>query len=136
MLKIINYKEKDHYGVIASWWEAAEEQPPTREMMPEESTFILEAKGKPWIAVTVYLTNSTEVAWVDNLIANPKMPGEGARKAAIAWLQKFLEEWALEKGYRKLFCMAAKPALAERYRELGYTSTLKNVETFVKTLGE
>ena len=104
--------------------------------MPEESTFVLEAKGKPWIAVTVYLTNSPEVAWVDNLAANPKLPKGAARKAAVAWLQKFLEKWALNLGYRKLFCMAAKPALAKKYRDLGYTSTLKNVETFIKLLGE
>ncbi len=136
MLEIINYREADHYGKVRSWWIQAGEIHPSRAQMPEESTFIVEAKGKPWICVTIYLTNSADIAWVDNLIADPEMPGGEARKAAITWLQKFLETWAFKKGYSKLLCMADKPALAQRYRDLGYRSTLKNVETFVKDLKE
>lgn len=136
LLSIVQYRESDHYGVIASWWKAAGEMTPARAAMPESSTFILAENGEPWVCVTVFLTNSSEIAWVDNLIANPELPSGAARKEAVEQLQRFLEAWALKLGYRKLFCMAANPALAERYRNLGYISTLKNVETFIKTLGE
>lgn len=132
-MKIRPYKKED-YAEISAWWKAAKEPGPSRDMMPEESSFILEVQGTPWIAVTVYLTNSPELAWVDNLIASPKMPGGEARAAAIFWLQAFLERWTKEQGYKKLFCMTEKEVLVKRYQDLGYEPTLKGVTTLIKIL--
>ena len=120
--------------MIREWWIAAGSPAPTMDMMPENSSFVLEVDGKPLLAVTVYMTNSKQIAWVDNLISSP-LPFKGNRRDYVEEMQKFLEIWAKTEGYKSLFCFSEKEVLVKRYMELGYMPTLKNVTTLVKEIG-
>lgn len=131
-LKVVAYCAIHDYDMIKSWWDAVGEVAPLPDMLPEDTTFIVERKNEPWLCVTVFTTNSG-TAWIENLIANPGMK-KTERKMAIGLLQEFLEGWCREKGFKRMLCMSHKEKLSERYQELGYRKTLSSVETFIKIL--
>lgn len=128
-MKIRHYQKEEYYNVL-SWWEQHEECAPTKDMLPEESTFILEENGIPWVCITLYLTNSKEFAWIDNLVANPAI--KKSSKEAVNTIVEHVEKFAKNKGYKKLFCMAIEDKLGKRYQELGYNMTCNSVKTFLK----
>lgn len=119
--------------MIQEWWKAHGEVPPIAEMLPCESTFIVEDAGIPALCVTVIMTNTT-VAWVDNLVASPAFNPSAERKLAVAFLNESIEGFCRVRGYTKLFCMAHKEGLVLRYNELGYKKTCENIRTFLKEI--
>lgn len=130
--KIRNYTDSD-FEMIQSWWTKQNEFPPTKEMLPEESTFICEYEGVPLTCITVYLTNSLEFCMLDNFIGNPEFSGEKRREASgriIGWSEVF----AMTKGYKSIMCLALKDKLKEYYQTFGYTKRFDNVATFNKEL--
>jgi hypothetical protein len=126
------YRESD-WPTIEGWWIASGETPPLPTMMPLESSFVAEIDGKPALAVTVYLTNTPEVAYTENFIGNPKLRGSERTSAAVI-LSNHIAEFAKAKGFKRLLCMTEKWALRARYQQLGYEPTLSGVTTFVRSL--
>lgn len=131
-LSVRHYTPSD-FPLISSWWIAHGEPGPLPSMLPPESTFLLEMDGIPALCVSLYLTNSSEVAYIENFCGNPELDGP-ARRSAAPHLVKYIENFALSRGYARLFCLAHKEPLKRRYEELGYTRTLDNVATFCKSL--
>ena len=131
MLMIRNYSHSD-YGMIKQWWEEAQQCVPPEHHMPEESSFVLELDGVPSLAVSLYMTN-VDIAWVDNLIGNPKMKGEDRKKAVKVLLDR-LEEFCKSKGKRVLFCMSLSDATTRRYEQLGFLKSQNGVSTFIKEI--
>lgn len=132
MAKIRNYR-KDDWAMIESWWKASGEIAPLPAMMPPESSFVAELDGVPALAVSVYLTNTPEVAYTENFIGNPEVRGDGRRLAALA-LSDHIAKFAKDMGYRRLLCMTEKPKLMSRYIELGYEPTMSGLTTLVRRL--
>lgn len=133
MFTVRPYNKKD-FPAISRWWSEAQEIGPTEAMMPEESSFIVESEFNELIAaVTVYMTNTTQFAMVDNLVGNPTFHGK-YRKDAISFLQSYIEKWCVDHKYRGILCMAYRPSLVKRYEELGYIQTLSEVTTMLKPL--
>lgn len=123
--------KKDDYELIRSWWIKANEFPPYQEMLPEESTFILEIDNQPKMCLTVYLTNCKFFAYLENFIKDPEFKNS---KNEVNQLLEHAEKFAKDKGYKVLFCLAYKDKLKKRYEELGYKNTLNNLSSFVKEL--
>lgn len=123
------YKKED-YELVKSWWLAAKEFAPLEEMLPEESTFILEINNEPKICLTTYLTNCKFFAYLENFVKDPNFNNEEAIQKLVSHVEKFVKD----KGYRVLFCLSYKDKLKERYEELGYTNTLNNLSSFNKEL--
>lgn len=132
MFKVRNYTEQD-FSMLNQWWVAQDEFPPTKEMLPKESTFICEQDGVPLVSITLYLTNSKEFCMLDNFIGNPKMRGE-IRKAASDFIIKYSEVIAKELGYKSILCFATKPKLKEYYPTFGYMKRCDNIASFNKEL--
>jgi len=132
MTRIRAYSVED-YKNISGWWKFYDETPPSRLMMPEDSSWILEDDDGPLLCVTVYLTNSKELAWVDNLIGRPKAD-KSLRREATMELLKYIGNVSRELGYEKLFCFSEKPELKRYYMDIGFIPTMDNVTTFVKPL--
>ena len=129
---IRNYCAQE-YEEIFSWWFRRNEPGPEPDMLPEESTFIIEIDGRAAYCVTVYVLNTKAVAWVDNFVRNPAIVGPKALlREAVAALQSHLEHFARERGIRRLFCFSYQDALKKRYAEIGYRETLGQVSTFIK----
>lgn len=121
----------DDWGEIERWWKASGELPPLPTMMPLESSFIAEIDNKPALAVALYLTNTPELAYVENFIGNPKAKGVARREAAYA-LAHHISAFAKSRGFQRLMCLTEKPILAKRYQELGFHPTLGGVTAFVR----
>lgn len=130
-IQIRAYTEAD-WPVIWDWWIQSGEVAPLPTMMPLESSFVAEIEGEPALAVALYLTNTPEVAYVENFIGNPKVKGI-QRKRAAKLLSDHIATFARSRGFQRLLCMTEKPVLKERYIELGFYPTLGGVTTLVRS---
>lgn len=130
LLTIRAYKKND-WPLVKQWWALSKEVAPLETMMPTESSFVAEIDGNPALAVTVYLTNTPEVTYVENFIGNPEYRGE-TRKKLTEMLLACLGDFVSRLGYRRLLCMSEKPELKNYYKEIGFTKTLDGVATFTK----
>lgn len=130
MIEIRPYFAED-WNEILAWWKASGETPPLPTMMPLESSFVAEVDGRPALAVALYLTNTPELAYVENFIGNPQAKGVARREAAYA-LSHHIANFAKGRGFRRLMCLTEKPALKTRYMELGFHPTLGGVTAFVR----
>ncbi len=119
--------------MVLSWWKAAGEIAPNEGMLPLESTFIAILDGQPAAAMTIYLTNTFEVAYVENFIGNPELKGTSRKEAALQ-LTYHIANFARSRGYKRLVGMTCKDALKKRYQELGGVPTLDGVMMLVWTM--
>ncbi|MES2355615.1 MAG: hypothetical protein V4568_14695 [Pseudomonadota bacterium] len=129
-ISIRPYHEAD-WRMVDEWWGSTGEVHPLPSMMPTDSSFIAEVGGVPALAVTVYLTNSTEVAYVENFIGNPSLSGE-SRRAAASVLADYISVFAKSLGHKRLVCMTEKESLVKRYKELGFIPTLSGVTALMR----
>lgn len=132
MINIRLFKEKD-YKDILMWWIKSGELPPSLNMLPLDSTFILEYEGTPILSMCVYFTNTKEIAYSENLIGNPNFKGP-KRRELVPVLFKYVENFAKDKGYKRFICFSYKDKLKKRYKNLGYKPTVNNLTSFVKEL--
>lgn len=121
----------DDYKTLCSWYEIHKETPPAKEFLPN-STFILEVAGEPMMSVSLILTN-TPIAWIENLVSNPHQKG-ALRVSAVNEMELFLQRFAKDQGYKRLFGMSKQEKLIKRYKGLGYTMTAEKVVTFTKEI--
>lgn len=125
------YKHSD-YEIIKGWWLQINESPPSIEMLPEDSTFVLtNENNKPIACVNAYLTNSKEVSFVENLI---KDSNSDVKKEDIQKLINYIFNYIKEQGYKRTLCFSYRDKLKKRYQEFGFIKTLDNVSTFCKEL--
>jgi hypothetical protein len=132
MVSVRHYKHTD-WPEISAWWAHSGEVSPLPLMMPEESSFIAEVDGEPALAVALYLTNTPELAYIENFVGNPKLAGPKRREAAHVLVETFCK-FAKERGYNRLLCMSEKPVLVKRYMELGFQPTLSGLTTLVRSM--
>ncbi len=134
-VKITPYIPSRHFTIVTSWWAAANEVGPTEDMLPPDSTFIAEIAGEPALCVTIYLTNTRSLAYVENFAGNPALKG-GERRLAARLLSDYIANFARSLGYKNLICLAHREPLVRRYQELGFKPTITNVTAFVRSLKE
>lgn len=129
---IRHYKQSD-FPVVESWWAASGEAVPPSNWLPRHSTFLISVDNTLAACVSVYLTNSKELAYLENVVGNPDLKGP-ARRAALEALVRHAEAWTKRKGYKRLVLLGYRAPVKKRYLELGYKETLDGVSTFVKEL--
>lgn len=127
----IRLYNKNDYQMIKGWWVDSNECPPLEDMLTEDSTFILEMHGKARMCISVYITNSKAVAYLENFV---KDPGFKDSNACSKILVEHAEKFAKDKGYKYLMCLSYKEKLKSRYEKLGYFRTLNNLSSFCKEL--
>jgi hypothetical protein len=121
--------------MIQEWWVLVPPGiPPTDDMLPLESTFMMDVANVPAVCITIYTTNSKEFAMLDNLIANPKLVKKSSRSWVVERTVRAAEKHARSLGFKKLICFASEPKLAKRYSQLGYNVTAQKVTSLVKEL--
>lgn len=124
------YKNSD-FEMIQNWWIDSNEIPPLREMLTEDSTFVLEMHGKARMCITVYLTNCKAVAHLENFVKDPNFKDSNTCSKILV---EHAEKFAKEKGYKYLMCLSYQEKLKSRYEKLGYIRTLNNLSSFCKEL--
>lgn len=119
------------FEMLQSWWKAVEEPAPTQEMLPLETTYIMEYNEIPILSVCLYLTNCNEFCDADCFVGNPEFDGD-IRKIGAIKLSEFLEHSAKRLGYKKIRAFAYKDQLKKYYPELGFNKSMDNVASFIK----
>lgn len=132
MYLIRPYTHKD-FAMIDKWWEISTNQHIFEGVMVEDGTFILEIKGVPALCLTTLLTQSKQMAYVSSYIKNPLFKGINLESYGhILWNHCF--NYAKDKGYKRILCMAEFEQLKNKYERFGMKRTLNNIATFAKEL--
>jgi hypothetical protein len=127
--------KSEEIPVVQGWWLLVPPGvPPTEDMLPLDSTFLMCLDDIPAVCITIYTTNSKEFAMLDNLIASPKLSKKSSRSWVVERTVRAAEKHSRSLGYKKLICFATEPKLAKRYSELGYNVTSQKVTSLIKEL--
>lgn len=129
---IRSYKNSE-YEMVCSWWKEFTNQEPLSGMLIENGTFILELNDMPALCITVFLTQSKDMAYIANFIKNPiffqnNLEDYGKK----LWNHCF--NWAYEQGYSRVLCFSDNPKLSVKYEKFGMKPTLTNLTGFLKVL--
>jgi hypothetical protein len=101
--------------------------------MPTDSTFVVEHAGRPVMALTVLLTNTREISYLEFFVADPNFRGL-ERKQAAPMLVEHCCQYARELGYKRVICFADCEPLKSRYQQLGMRKTTDGLASFVREL--
>lgn len=131
-MKIRAYRESD-FEMICSWWEDHNQIPPSRGMMIEDGTFILELFGKAAMTLTVFKTQSKEMSYFEGYCKHPLIP-----KIISNEISKVLWEHCLnylrDNGYKRVLIFTDKPALVNRYQKLGMIENIGGITALGRLL--
>lgn len=128
------YKKSEDLSIILNWYRSRKQIEPYANMFTEESTFILENEDKrPIMCVSVYLTNSKEIALLEHLICDPDFKGY-LRNVAIKMITNHAERFTKELGYKRLITLINKESLKNKYASYGYKENSFDLSLFVKEL--
>lgn len=132
MFNIRPYTLSD-FDTIHSWWTAAKECPPVLGMMIPNGSFILELDSVPALSLTVFLTQSKEMAYIEGFIKNPLFKGVSLEEQGSAlWQECF--NYAKNRGYNRVLCLCQEPSLFSKYERFGMRKTANNLSSFVREL--
>lgn len=118
--------------MVAGWWLDACQPMPTPGMLVEDGTFILELDSVPALCLSVFLTQSKDIAWTAGYIKNPKFKQSLEKEGAHLWTHCF--NYAKEKGYNRVMCYSLVNKLTEKYKRFGMTQTCSNLSSFMRML--
>jgi hypothetical protein len=124
------YQHSD-FETICSWWEASHETAPIPGMMIEYGTFILEIDGAPSMSLTVLLTQSKEISFLEGFIAKPGIE-KNLRQEASQCLVNHCYSFAHFKGYKNILCYSKVEKLSKRYESLGMTRSQSGLTGFYR----
>jgi hypothetical protein len=128
---IRSYKDAD-FDTIVSWWEDYKECPPLEGMMLSDGSFILELNKVPAMSLTVLLTQSKEISYIEGFIKNPLFKDINLESyGKILWNHCF--EYAKSRGYKRAICFSMEEKLFNKYERFGMTKT-KPCISFVRVL--
>ncbi len=128
---IRSYKPSD-FDMICKWWTDQNECPPLQGMMIPDGTFILEKNKVPALSLTVFLTQSKEIAYLEGFIKNPEFKESLEKEAHTLWQHCF--DYAKFYGYTRVICYCMQEKLKQKYVRLGMTLSGNNLTSFVRSL--
>lgn len=126
------YIEKE-FDLIAGWWRESGSVPPCPGMMIEDGTFVVDLDDTPTMSLTVLLTQSKQMAYIEGYICRPGVKKE-VRSEIGADLWNHCFEFAKARGYARVVCLAPNEKLASRYEDLGMTRTLSEIHSLAREL--
>lgn len=113
--------------MIQGWWIDQDELPPTKGMLPVESTWICSWDQKEILCVSLLKTN-IEVAYLENFVGNPRFGNRNSeiRRAGTKLLSEHADSFARSLGYKRIACssLAKYGRTGDYYESLGYMKTV------------
>ena len=131
---IRKYQSSD-YDMICSWWKANKMPYPAKDFLPSTTYVLCNEAGLPWVSVALIVTNTSYIAWLELLIANPELTKEGRKQACAALLTHMIHV-AKDLGYKNLLCLAPNKPLERYYNDLGFKTELPNSSMLVMQLNK
>ncbi len=132
-MKIRNFSAITDYNTMCEWYIKLDQIPPYMDMIPADTTFVIENEGKPAAFLTLYVTNAKGMSYFENAIRDPKLTKE-LGNALFSKLVSYGLEFARTLGYKRILCYAPNQKLKKRYSDLGFKSTLNELSSLVKEL--
>lgn len=126
------YKESD-FETIKTWWQQHNGIPPQPGMMIEDGTFVVEWSGEPVMTLTVFKTQSTEIAFFEGFCKHPYLPKELSYQFGSN-LFEHCYEYLQKNGYKRAILYAEYEALVKRYEALGMTKALSGLTSMTRVL--
>lgn len=125
---------KEDYPMIASWWHRHNMGGcPPYDVYPEESSFILTKNDVPVLNTVLLLLNTKRMCWQEGLISDPDF--QENRAEAVVFLQKHVDQFAKEKGYKTIFTLSYPNGVAKICEtRLGFKRTAEGLISFSKEL--
>jgi hypothetical protein len=125
MTTIRAYQNSD-FNEICSWWETYEAVGPQYGMMVEDGTFVVEKEGVLLMTMTVFLTQSKQIAYFEGFCVKPGTSRILSHElGTILWDHCY--RYAKEKGYKRVIIFTDKTALCNRYLDLGMSLSMSGV---------
>lgn len=121
MYKIRSYKKSD-FNMIYSWWEQIGEPLPIEGVMIENGSFLLELDNVPALALTILLTQSKELAFIEGFIKNPIFKKSLEPYSQILW--NHCLDYAKNLGYKRVLVLSDKEKLFSKYEHYGMIKTI------------
>lgn len=129
---IRKYKDSD-FEMLSNWWASQEEPVPTKELIPMESTFVMELEGEPILSIALFFPNVKGMCYFENFVGNPSKKSELRKKCSDILIHYGLG-YAKAAGYKRIVCFAYKEKVKKRYEALGMTKVCDNVSLFAREL--
>lgn len=120
----------DDIKLFQTWWNGY----PAIDLIPMDSTFIVEYNSTPVAALSMYFTNCQSFCLLENLVGNPQWALSEIRKDAINFLINYVEKRAKQQGFKRVIGFTTKDALVRRYQDIGYEILNENLISVVKEL--
>lgn len=121
------------FEMVYSWWTSAKECPPILGMMINDGSFILELNGVPALSLTVFLTQSKEISFIEGFIKNPEFRNTNLEEyGKILWNHCF--NYAKDSGYNRIICYCLENKLIDKYKRFGMEQSASNLTSFVRIL--
>jgi len=125
------YKHSD-FETISSWWIANGEPAPINGIMVENGSFVLELDNVPSLALTILLTQSKELAFMEGFIKNPIFKEMSLEPYGFLLWNHCLD-YARSFGYKRLIAISDKEKLFSKYERFGMKKTIPSM-CFVQEL--
>jgi hypothetical protein len=132
MINIRRYQHND-FEEICSWWREHGECPPLPGMMIEDGTIVMEHDGKPVMTLTILITLSNEIAYFEGYCAKPGIDKQLSNRCGKS-LFEYGYEFLKLNGFKRAIIFTDKPALVERYKELGMDVNMKDLVSLGRVL--
>lgn len=124
--------EPEDYPMLAAWWQAHGWPPVPREVLPRLGVIALRGLS-PLAAGWLYMDNSTPVAMLEWLVANPEAPPRSTVAGLVAIIG-FLKEEAKALDYSAILATCRQPGLSRLLCKAGFHVTDKSVIHHMLTL--
>ena len=132
MVEIRQFNADKHWDEVKSWWDSSGYPVPALTLLPEDTTFIGEVNGENAYCWTLLLTNSCEVALLENFVKNPKVKLSLKESTdVVKAMLEYAQGVASKMGYRRLLCINERPELKRYYPRIGF-KYVTDVAIFVK----
>jgi hypothetical protein len=126
------YKHSDYENIV-SWWLSYNECPPVFGMMVEDGTFVLQLNNVPALSLTVFLTQSKEISYLEGFIKNPVFKDISLEDYdRLLWDHCF--NYAKLRGYKRIVALCEEPKLFNKYKRLGMTEICSSLKSFTREL--
>lgn len=132
MIEIRHYKDSD-FDEICSWWKEHNEFAPLPGMMTVDGTFVVEHYGLPVMTLSVLMTQSKEISYLEGYCARPGLPKDVSHELGeMLWEHAY--NYLKSVGYKRVIAFTDKEALLNRYEDLGMRRNMSGLYSLGRVL--
>lgn len=119
MVSIREYSYFKDYRMLEAWYSHYDLDCPVESMFPKGATYIAEYNCKPMACLSILYTNVNAIAFIDNLVSDPRS-NKKDKEQAVKMLLEYAAKIARLNKVTTLMGMTMHAAIADHLKEYGY----------------